>query len=209
MTGEERLKDRPRFGRYPVPWFVTLKNDKGDPEFRIIDPARQIQAIREKLCWVCGSPLRPKHFAFVIGPMCSVNRVSSDFCMHEECAEYAVLICPFLLDEERTRREHNLEVADDPGMIERNPGVSAIWVAKDFEVIRGMANKILFKLGNPRKVTWWKAGREATLREVEASVNSGLPILQEMADQDPQPGARKYLDKQLMRARYYFPRATL
>jgi hypothetical protein len=71
----ERIKQLPIDERgYPIPWFVDWVD--GKPEFRAMDGRKLVRAIKERLCWVCGQPLGV-NLAFVAGPMCGINRVSS------------------------------------------------------------------------------------------------------------------------------------
>src|SRR5262245_54991717 len=90
---------------YPVPWFVAWHD--GKPEFRTADGRKFRQAIRDRLCWVCGQPLG-RHLVFVIGPMCTVNRVTVEPPCHLDCAEFSVRACPFLSKPQMTRRENDL-----------------------------------------------------------------------------------------------------
>jgi hypothetical protein len=71
-------------------------------------------------------------------------------------------------------------------MIERNPGVALVWVTKQYEVmasaIEGRRGALLH-IGEPTEQTWWCRGRRATLDEVMASIEGGLPQLREIARQ--------------------------
>src|SRR4029450_7445317 len=87
----DRVKRLPRDHRgFPIPWFVHVQS--GTPDFRIIAPGKIDQAITLNLCWICGGTL-PKRKAFVIGPMCSINRLSSEPCAHKSCAIFAAVAC--------------------------------------------------------------------------------------------------------------------
>jgi hypothetical protein len=168
---------------YPVPWFVSWID--GKPEFRAADGRKFDRALKEHLCWVCGGSLSPLKQAFVIGPMCSVNRVSAEPPSHEDCALFSVRACPFLTKPHMTRRENDLP----PGgtcageMIARNPGVSCVWRTRWFQTFADGNRGLLFRIGDPEPggVTWHAEGRTATRAEVLASVESGLPILMDMA----------------------------
>ena len=46
------------------------------------------------------------------------------------------------------------------------------------------AGGTLFDIGEPKETLWFARGRAATRSEVLASIDSGLPILAEMAEQD-------------------------
>ena len=86
-TMPDRIRRLPVFRGYPVPWFVAwLEN--GEPEFRAMDRAKWSRAIKDGLCWVCGERLGA-HRVFVIGPMCGVNKTTSEPPCHAECAEWS------------------------------------------------------------------------------------------------------------------------
>jgi hypothetical protein len=60
---------------FPVPWFIKWFD--GQPDFRVADREKMALAVRHGRCWICGKPMgRMK--CFVIGPMCAVNRISSE-----------------------------------------------------------------------------------------------------------------------------------
>lgn len=167
---------------YPVPWFVAWVD--GRPEFRVADGAKRLRAVREKLCWVCGERLGT-HLAFLLGPMCAVNRVSAEPPCHRECAEFSVKACPFLSRPAMDRREGNYlcEVSGEgPGvMLKRNPGVTLVWMTKGYSLARD-GDDFLFRVGDPLEVVAWKEGRAATADEVRASIDSGLPLLAGLAE---------------------------
>lgn len=177
---------------YPVPWFVAwmvdgkaqAKRSIGVPDFRVIHPDAMVQAHNKQRCWLCGQR-RGVWGAFVVGSMCAINRVSSEPPSHLACAEYAVKACPFLTQPRMVRNTKNMlddgYIAGIPIM--RNPGVTAIWVTKSYRVM-DTPGGVLFRLGEPHEVTWWREGRRATREEILASINSGLPVLEEAAKLD-------------------------
>lgn len=170
----------------PIPYFVAWINGKHD--FRVADGAKMPKAIKHRLCWICGQPMG-RNMAFVVGPMCVVNRISSEPPSHMECAEYAVRACPFLTRPRMVRREGGLP--DDRFIagiaIERNPGVSAVYVVRQYTIFNANPG-VLFDMGDPSSVGWWSQGRAATRAECLASLDSGMPILEDAAQQDG-PGA--------------------
>lgn len=191
---------------YPVPWFVAWID--GEPDFRVIGEGRVDDAVRFSLCWLCGQRLGA-NAAFVIGPMCAVNRVSAEPPAHRDCAVYAALACPFLTTPGMRRRDSNLPanaVEPDGEMIRRNPGVSLVWVSRTW-ILR--TDLRLFDVGTPLETRWYTQGREATRREVLASIDSGLPLLRAMAEQDRRPGAAlAELDRQHRAALQLIPGGT-
>jgi hypothetical protein len=182
------MKDLPVDDRgFPVPWFVDWIG--GKPEFRAMDRRKLLRAVRERLCWVCGKKLW-REMVFVIGPMCSINLISSEPPSHRECALFSARGCPFLSRPHMHRREDGLgeEIRHNAAgiMIDRNPGATLLWYTYRYEVINvpaipsaGARAGILFRLGRAFKVEWYCKGRPATRAEVMQSIDSGLPLLYE------------------------------
>lgn len=179
---------------YPVPWFVAWLNEArteelrpgwGTPDFRIIGKGRIEQAVTEKVCWVCGRPFAPPHVACVIGPMCAVNRISSEPPSHVECARFAATACPFLTRPKMRRNEKGMdamELAPAPGNpILSNPGVALVWVTAG---VQYYARDGLFLVGDPVAVEWYAEGRRATRAESEAALEGGLPALEAACDRE-------------------------
>lgn len=208
---------------YPVPWFVawvkrgTMESVPSEtpgaiPEFRAMDQHKWVRAIREDRCWVCGDILGA-YKTFVIGPMCGINRTTTEPPCHLDCAKWSAANCPFLSRPQMVRRDNDgllartiANVAGEP--ITRNPGVTLLWTTKRFQVWPDDQSKPLIAVGAPTAVRWYAEGRPATRAEVEASVESGYPLLAKVAlDQDREEGgtgARDELDRrrQWLEARY-------
>jgi hypothetical protein len=169
---------------YPVPWFVATVD--GEPDHRVMDGEKKDKAWQNRLCWICGQPLGGATVTYAIGPMCAVNRISAEPPSHRECAEYSVKACPFLSRPHAHRREADLpddSVEPDGIMLKRNPGVILLWTARRLTTGPFVAgDAVLFNVGEPAEVQWFCQGREATREEIEDSINSGLPILLEMAE---------------------------
>ena len=170
---------------YPVPWFVAWID--GVPDFRVIAAGKLATAVRDNKCWICGQKLG-KYRAFVIGPMCAVNRVSSEPPSHRECAIFAAKACPFLTLPKMKRREKGLpaEAIEMAGIaLKRNPGVTLVWITTtDHRFPAPGGSGFLFDVGTPLETLWFAEGREATREEVLESMASGLPDLEEIAGLD-------------------------
>ncbi len=196
---------------YPVPWFVKWIN--GEPEFRVMDEMHYWQAVQKNLCWVCGNPLWRER-VFTIGPMCAINRISSEPPSHRECARYAAQACPFLSKPHMTRREGGFEEEKtNVGgvMLERNPGVTLLWFTNRYEHIRTPKNKVsdagfLFRLGRAFKTEWYSKGRAATREEVQAALESGIPLIREVAEKNDGPEGVMLLENQITEAYRLVPR---
>jgi hypothetical protein len=197
---------------FPVPFFVAWLKDgerchagEGEPEFRIADSQKWSACVRKRLCWVCGEKLGT-HMAFPIGPMCSINRVTTEPPAHLECAEFSACACPFLTRPRMRRNEKDMPDHQAPGghMIPRNPGVTCIWVTKSYKLFRDENGAPLMQIGDPVSVSWFAEGRNATRAEVMASIDSGYPALLDLAQLDGDE-AVAYLAVQREKAMAYLP----
>lgn len=177
-----RMQSLPVMRGYPVPWFVAKVN--GEYDFRIMDPQKYLRAVREHRCWTCGDVLG-RHLTFVAGPMCGINRTSSEPANHLECAEWSVQNCPFLTRPNMVRREDELTAVAEKNvagyMIKRNPGVTILWTTRSYKIFRDANNKPLINFGEAEEVSFWREGRLATREEVIESVDTGMHFLEEMA----------------------------
>lgn len=191
----------------PVPWFVDWID--GKPEFRAMDGRKWKRAIYEHLCWVCGEKLG-RNMVFVAGPMCGINRTSSEPPSHYDCAKWSAINCPFLNNPRMVRREdeliNNQSLRDAaPGCaIARNPGVAMLWITRSFELFPDGQGKQLITMGEPERVEWYREGREATRAEVQESIDTGLPNLMAIAAQEK--GAMEMLNTYVKRFAKYLPK---
>jgi hypothetical protein len=197
-----RLRHLPLDGRgYPVPYFVTWVN--GSPDHRIADARKILDAIRFRWCWICGQRLG-RHVTYAIGPMCAINRISSESPAHAECAEYSARACPFLTRPHAHRREAGKpEGVTDPAgvMIRRNPGVVLLWSTR--EPLRPVKapNGLLFQIGEPEALQIYAEGRPATQEEVAAAFESGVALLLASATEEG-PDALRSLTANVVQARH-------
>jgi hypothetical protein len=115
--------------------------------------------------------------------------------------EYAVQVCPFMLDPGRVPRDCDLpsttDVVVDPGILGANPGVSLLWTTKRYWPSR--LDKRAITVGDPTRVRWWTKGRLATHAEAVAALN--LTVEQDLARvrrtyfyAEAAPGYRAYVD---------------
>jgi hypothetical protein len=191
---------------YPTLFFAAMIDGKAD--LRVMDGAKWTACVKRKLCWLCGKPLWPKRQTFVLGPMCTVTRTSSEPPSHYECAVYAVQACPFLTRPHMKRNEAGLpddRIVNGFGIM-RNPGVSAVWVTDSYKLFSDQRGGLLVRVGRPKKVEYWCEARPATGAEVIESFQSGLPTLYAQCFKDDDPAdSRKELDKMLAIAMQWLP----
>jgi hypothetical protein len=203
-----RMKNLPVDERgYVVPWFVDWID--GKPEFRAMDPNKWIQAVKFKKCWVCGERLG-RWMTFVAGPMCGINRTSSEPPCHLECAEWSARNCPFLNNPDSIRRVDEQIHGESPCVggtaLRRNPGVTMLWTCLDYSVFDDGSGGKLIQMGEPAKVEWYACGKLATREQVMRSIESGLPALETMAVK--QEGALAYLAECKKRFEPWLPAET-
>jgi len=194
---------------FPVPWFVAWID--GKPDFRVVDAAKLPVAHHHHRCWICGDVMGV-HQVYPIGPMCLINRVTSEPASHRTCAEFALRACPFLTKPRMRRNDKSLpEESYTTGIaIARNPGVTCLYEARGaepFSVPGGRRRApalthILFRLAPPTRVDWWTEGREASRAEVWAAIESGYPTLLAMARQE---GTVAELERMRDKALEYLP----
>lgn len=190
---------------FPVPYFVAKVGDTWD--FRAFSGDKVTACYKRRLCWLCGQPLG-KYLAFVIGPMCSVNRVSSEPPSHLDCAHYAVRACPFLTKPKMRRNEVDKPPGKVAGIsLDHNPGVMVIWVTTDYHAISDGAGGVLFQVHEPTNLLWYAEGRKATREETLAAFNKGLPFLREIAAKNDGPEGVKELEGMIDRAMKLLPAA--
>jgi hypothetical protein len=203
----DRIARLPRDERgYPVPKFVLYVN--GKPDFRIMDQRHWVNCVNNRMCWVCGGILG-RYFTFVLGPMCIINRTTSEPPCHLECTEYSVVVCPFLAIPNMRRIEAGMPAeAQSAGiMIKRNPGVTALWTTRGYHLFTTKTGPLI-QIDDPASVTWHREGREATLAEVAASIQAGMPFLLDAAKGDQNPDAAlAELERLIKHAAQYMPRA--
>jgi hypothetical protein len=192
---------------YPIPRFIDRLADKdGQPDFRIADTAFLKHCVKRRRCWICGE-MMGRFQTFPIGPMCAITRTNAEPPSHLECCRYSVQVCPFLAVPEMRRIEKGLPedryVAGE--MIKRNPGAVCLWTVEHYQTFKDPRGLPLFHIGEPTSVEWWCEGRTATRAEVDASIESGVPILEDVSRADPQPGAMEALAAAVRKVETYLP----
>jgi hypothetical protein len=215
----ERLRRRPVDRRgFLVPYFVAWHDDagrrveagEGTPDFRVVDPRKMAFAVKYKRCWLCGEQLG-RHYAFVLGPMCTINRIISEPPSHRQCAQYALQACPFMV-QPRMRRNEKTPYAGPiipaAGLHSGgNPGGMVEWICADYRPVRADIGHdgTLFKVGEPSSVTWWTEGRHATRAEAAEVLRAGYERLKETTTKHDGPDGVAELDRLTRQAEQFLP----
>lgn len=120
---------------YFKPWFV-----KAD-DFRVVDPKKAALAVTKRACWICGNPFDGTRFALVGSPLSAMFCSFKEPPCHQDCAEYAMQVCPFILYPKSKRRSAGLDDSNKLENVNRNlkvkiapdnPGEYYLVVVSDF-----------------------------------------------------------------------------
>jgi hypothetical protein len=144
------------------------------------------------------------YVAFVAGPMCGINRTSSEPPSHRECAYWSARNCPFLNNPRAVRREDEVTAAAKMAGfgLKRNAGVVMLWTTRTYDIFK-VHNGVLIQMGEPETVDWIAEGRQATRAEVLQSIDSGLPNLEAVARMEV--GGIQHLQEQRARFEKWLP----
>lgn len=176
---------------YPVPWFAAWEDGEGNevargrgiPQIKFMSGKAVGEALRDGRCWVCGGRLG-RYKAFVIGPMCAVNRINAEPPSHLDCADFSARACPFLARPHMRRSGAGDEevIEELPGIaLLRNPKVACVWIIQGRFTTTRTEKGPLMRLPEPDSLRWYAEGRPATRPEIEEAVTTGLPSLHDLA----------------------------
>ena len=191
---------------YPIPYFVAYVG--GEPDFRLMDPAKFKAALKFSKCWLCGQPLGSKA-SFVVGPMCLTNNLSAEPPSHDTCARYAIEVCPFLTRPKAKRREAGMpDERNEPAgiMVKHNPGVVVLFASRNWNSFRPDAKKLpLVKMGDPiSPPLWFTEGRPATYDEALKGFEESIRTVREQAKAEGKD-AENEAEVEIANARVYLP----
>lgn len=91
----DRLKRRPQWRGMAVPFTTLISLVDNVPNFKVTDRGAWDLCIDEKLCALCGE--RNEYWVWYIGSAHHLAKeVVFDLGMHQECALYAAVTCPYI-----------------------------------------------------------------------------------------------------------------
>lgn len=159
------MRDLPRDPRgFPITYTSMVMPD-GRYDFTRADHFKWLACVKGRLCGLCGSRL-PKKIWFIGGPLSMTNRMFFDLAMHEECARYALLVCPYLaVKGYRGAKKRNLEEGD--GFISHEltssdstkPKVFGLAVTDGYVAVRFQGDELVQAKRWMRDIEWWDAGQ--------------------------------------------------
>lgn len=171
----ERMQRLPRDARgYPIP-FLVFVDSEGKPHFTINDHRKAWQCRTEDRCGICGDTLFRGRW-FVGGPKAALHEHGAyiDAPMHDECAHYALQVCPYLAAPRWTKELGAFsKPADGLVLVDptQDPERPALFVA-----VMAIGHTITEPSGyyrpkRPyRKLEYWLQGKEITAREAASIV---------------------------------------
>ena len=154
----ERMANLPRTDNgYPVPFFAAVVD--GKPDLRILDTVKQWLCVKQRRCGICGE-LLGWWCAFINGPEGAKNRVCHDPAMHEECARYALLVCPYLARPTAKRTADGIAGTIAPaGMVTERPSRMALIITHSYSAHVDRAGCLIIRHGYPKRTEWWINGK--------------------------------------------------
>jgi len=130
---------------------VRAEDNDGEAALGVLDPERVIRSLRDRLCGICGRSLG-YWIAFVGGGLCLTNRLY--LCpLHEDCARYAMRVCPFLASPQAKYRplKSDIQVQVNPLMADRRPAEMFLVITRRYEPVV-VGDEPLAKIGPPVRV---------------------------------------------------------
>jgi hypothetical protein len=119
---------------YPIT-YVTYIGADGIPDFRILDAERRFRCYEQRLCAVCGEKLG-YWIVFISGPECEKTRMFLDPPMHPDCADFALAVCPHLINERARYSLRPAEVEMRTFANEVHPTVFKRFRTRGYELMR-------------------------------------------------------------------------
>lgn len=150
---------------YAIPATVYVDPD-GKAHFTINDELKRRVAILKRLCPICGKRLKPDYW-FVGGPQSAFDPRGAyiDLPMHDECAHYALRVCPYLAApvysgriDARTLTKDNPILLVDQTMIPDRPEFFVAVCCKKFSLIN--SGQYIKPTQPYRAVEFWQHGRK-------------------------------------------------
>jgi hypothetical protein len=164
------LRTRPKDRRgFPIP-FSAFIDSAGKPQFTITDPRRLAECMGKKLCGLCGRRLTYGLW-FVGGERCFTHEMGAfiDPPMHEECARYAIRVCPFLAAPNYNKRIDDKLMPTDPdgltivvkdtSMVDDRPETFGLGMTMRCTVVRPSPLQQYFRADGWRVFERWRHGQ--------------------------------------------------
>lgn len=165
ITVPPLMRDLPRDPRGLPITFTSIKMPDGRYDFTRADMVKWLECVVGRTCGLCGKTL-PKRIWFIGGPLSMTNRIFFDLAMHEDCARYALLVCPYLAVKSYTQAKKR-NIAEGDGILSRElessnstkPAVFGLAVTDGYTPIRFQGDALVQAKRWIREIEWWDAGQ--------------------------------------------------
>lgn len=166
---------------YPVPFMMMQ-----DPPSQVThDLSRLSICYKESRCALCGMIITDRKYWVTGGPAVARNRLISDPPMHEECARYAIKVCPFLSNPDmKYRAKHDPDTVIDHRVSTVREETQILAMATTYTTIEYDGRPYIL-MGRWRKLEHWSRGQEvppppgltlAELRVTPGAFDPGGPL---------------------------------
>ncbi len=178
--------DRDRRG-FPIP-FIVYRDARGTPHFTVDDVEKLDLVLSEGLCGLCGETLEAGRMWLIGGPVSAFleNGMFTTPHAHEDCARYAIQVCPFLaapnysrLIEDRTLKPdsvHDTAQFHHDGITPPRPLVFVLARTTGIELIDaddGSGKKYVLPRRPWEQVEFWLNGKRITQEEARILLQDG------------------------------------
>jgi hypothetical protein len=144
----------------PIPFTNHIYPD-GTPDFRVIDPKKIRKCAKLRLCGICGEKLLGG-VTFIGGTISAGNGLFTDAPMHEVCARYAKVTCPYLRGDKSyattvhpRQKEEGMHFAVNPLVSTIRPEKMCFYFTVGFTLMK-TSHGLIFKAMKPSKLEWWE-----------------------------------------------------
>lgn len=158
----KRLRTRPLFKGFPIPFLVLVKDEV--PDFRVTDDERWMKVVRDKICQLCGHPLGVNIF-FIGGPSSHENHLFYDPAVHRDCGQYAMKVCPYLANSEWKYSDRELppggyKVKEVNEVTRERPAKLGIFRTHSYDIVRPVvkgvqSNQLFIRAGAFDQEEWF------------------------------------------------------
>ena len=143
----------PRDPATGYPAFFTVQQPDGSVNFKGMNMERWLIAGRDRLCGICGQPLG-YWICFAGGPKSASTRIFTDPPMHQECLDYAWLVCPYLIHNGYVRPEPQPGTfIPDPYGDRGRPAKLGVYLTREYTRL-AVDGAYYFKASAPKSIEW-------------------------------------------------------
>lgn len=144
--------------------YTSLKLPDGTIDFTTTDPLRWMECAQGRSCGLCGIVLK-RLVWFIGGPKCFKYRVFFDLPMHEECARYAMIVCPYLSMPKylgaKSRPTPEALRKDIVSADKIKPGQYMLSRTNGYRIVNFQGD-VLVRANAWDRTEWWKDGKQLT-----------------------------------------------